>query len=779
MSTLMEHRTSTNETADDDMLGMLTDSAQDFCRRGLERSRLRDLRGKAPPFDRERWTEMAALGWLGVMLPEERGGLHLGTQGAAALTRALGAVAAPEPLIECAVASAIVLDRSAADEALLERLLGGESVMIAALGAIDGDPFGAVKGIGDETHVHLTGTLNAVPLGADADAWLVPANHDDTPVWCVVEAGASGVTVEPRPLADGSRDARVTFTGCPALPLSRGDKARDAHRSARTAAELAASAYQLGLAETLLGMTVDYVGTRRQFGRAIGSFQVLQHRLVDAYLALRLAAAVVAECCAEVDAGATGDAALRAASRACQRSGETLELISREAIQLHGAIGYTDECDVGLFVNRALVVSSRYGRANAHLARYAGLTSITPPGDVYGECDLSLADVEPPGGDWNALDNDAFRQVVRQWHTANYPPELRNMRRRARWAQCSEWYGRLYRRGFAAPGWPAKHGGMGLAPEKLLIFIEERERLGIVRTPDQGIIMIGPLLMQHGSPEQQDYYLPKALSGEHIWCQGYSEPNAGSDLASLRTSAVREGDEFVINGQKIWTTMAQDANQMFCLVRTDPGAKPQAGISFVLIDFATPGITVRPIRNISGDEEFCEVFFDDVRVPVANLVGKLNDGWTIAKALLGFERFFIGSPKYCRSSLGRIAELAHARGLDRDPVFVDRYARFALEVDALESLYKSFADQIRRGESLGADISLLKIYASETFARLSEFILDAAGEGAAQIEGTDTRPGIIDALFPYYNARPTPIYGGSNEIQRNIIAKLVLRLPSE
>ena len=330
---------------------------------------------------------------------------------------------------------------------------------------------------------------------------------------------------------------------------------------------------------------------------------------------------------------------------------------------------------------------------------------------------------------------------MRRWHAVNYPPELRNLRYRPRWTQCREWYGRLYRRGFAAPGWPAEHGGMGLAPDKLLIFIEERERLGIVRTPDQGIIMVGPLLMKHGTPEQQAHYLPKALSGEHIWCQGYSEPNAGSDLASLRTTAVRDGDEFVINGQKIWTTMAQDANQMFCLVRTDPDAKPQAGISFVLIDFATPGITVRPIRNIAGDEEFCEVFFDDVRVPCSNLVGELNDGWTIAKNLLGFERFFIGSPKQCRNALARVAELAVARGLDRDPVTVHRYTRFALDVGALEALYKTFADQIRRGEVPGADISLLKIFASETCQRLSEFILDVGGEGGAQLDGVDTSRG--------------------------------------
>lgn len=778
MSTAPDTAATMPTNADDDLLTMLRDSAQDFCARALDRTRLRALRGATPPFDRACWNEMAELGWLGAMLPENRDGLGVGTRGAATLARALGSVAAPEPLIETAVAAAILLDHCGAEQQRMEALTNGASVIVAVLGAIGDDPFTAIDAAGDANGTVLSGTLDAVPLGADADAWLIPAQHEGVPTWFLVETGADGVSVSPRPLADGSRDARLVLNQAPATLLTRGDAARDGHLAARVAAELAASAYQLGLADTLLAMTLDYVATRRQFGQAIGSFQVLQHRLVDAYLALRLADAVVDECCTAVDAGATGDAALRAASRAGERSGASLALIAREAIQIHGAIGYTDECDVGMFVNRGLVVAARYGRADAHVARCRQLTAIAPSVDVYGDGDRSLADREPPNGDWNTLDNETFRQVVRQWHTANYPAELRNLRYRVRWGQCREWYGKLYDRGFAAPGWPAKHGGMGLAPDKLLIFIEERERLGVVRTPDQGIIMVGPLLMQHGSPEQQDYYLPKALSGEHIWCQGYSEPNAGSDLASLRTSAVREGDEFVINGQKIWTTMAQDANQMFCLVRTDPEAKPQAGISFVLIDFASPGITVRPIRNIAGDEEFCEVFFDDVRVPVTNLVGKLNDGWTIAKALLGFERFFIGSPKYCRFALARSAELANARGLDRDPVFLDRYARFALDVEALESLYKSFADQIRRGETPGADVSLLKIFASETFGRLSEFILDVAGDGAAQIDGVDTADGAIDALFPYYNARPTPIYGGSNEIQRNIIAKFVLRLPS-
>jgi len=428
----METAATMSAPADDDLLTMLHDSAQDFCTRALDRSRLRALRGGTPPFDRACWNEMAELGWLGVMLPEDHNGLGVGTRGAATLARALGAVAAPEPLIETAVAAAIVLDRSAAGQPLSDALIDGERIMIAALGALGEDPFAALDAADDGAGTNLTGTLNAVPLGADADALLVPANLDGVPVWCLLDSTAAGVDITPRPLADGSRDARLVLTQAPATLLTRGDVARDVHAAARVAAELAASAYQLGLADTLLAMTLDYVATRRQFGKAIGSFQVLQHRLVDAYLALRLADAVVGDCCATIDAGATGDAALRAASRAGERSGASLALIAREAIQIHGAIGYTDECDVGVFVNRGLVVAARYGRADAHAARCRQLTAIAPSVDVYRDGERSLADHEPPNGDWNALDNETFRQIVRQWHCANYPPELRNLRYRAR-----------------------------------------------------------------------------------------------------------------------------------------------------------------------------------------------------------------------------------------------------------------------------------------------------------------------------------------------------------
>jgi alkylation response protein AidB-like acyl-CoA dehydrogenase len=245
----------------------------------------------------------------------------------------------------------------------------------------------------------------------------------------------------------------------------------------------------------------------------------------------------------------------------------------------------------------------------------------------------------------------------------------------------------------------------------------------------------------------------------------------------LRTEAVADGDEFVITGQKTWTTLAQDATHMFCLARTAKSGKPQAGISFFLIDLDQPGVTIRPIRNIAGHEEFCEVFLDGVRVAADCLVGDLNQGWTMAKALLGFERIFIGSPKQSQYALKRLETLATALGLERDPAFLEKLTRLKLDVLDLESVYRRYADIVRRGEALGPDVSLLKIWGTETFARLSELMLEAAGADGATVGPLDFAGAAIDVLSQYYNARPATIYGGSNEIQRNIIAKQVLGLP--
>jgi hypothetical protein len=380
--------------------------------------------------------------------------------------------------------------------------------------------------------------------------------------------------------------------------------------------------------------------------------------------------------------------------------------------------------------------------------------------------------------DWNAMSDAEFRKEVRHFFETEYPEELRHLPHRPKFAEIEHWHRKLYTKGWVAPAWPAEYGGMGLNAAKLLIFYEEQQRWGVNRGRDMGVQMVGPLIIKFGTQQQKDYWLPRILSCEDIWCQGYSEPGAGSDLASLRTRADIDGDDFVINGQKTWTTMAHDATHIFMLVRTDPGApKKQQGISFVLAPMDQPGVEVRPIRTLAGETEFCEVFFDNARTPCENLVGELNNGWAMAKALLSFERIFIGSPSLAQNALGQLESFARCRGAFDDPVFCDRFAQAALDVEDHAALYARFAEQLKRGETLGADVSMLKIWVTECFQRITELMIEAAGPDGATISPLQVGNVSVDILASFYKARPTTIYGGSNEIQRNILSKAVLGLP--
>ena len=380
--------------------------------------------------------------------------------------------------------------------------------------------------------------------------------------------------------------------------------------------------------------------------------------------------------------------------------------------------------------------------------------------------------------DYNALSDDDFRLEVRTFFETRYPEALRFLQRRVHMSEIKGWWDTLEAHGWAAPNWPREWGGLGLEAGKMVIFLEEMERHGVARPPDQGITQVGPIIMKYGTDAQKDYFLPRTRAGEIIWCQGYSEPNAGSDLASLQTSAVIDGEHFIVNGQKIWTTFALDATHIYLLVRTDREAKKQQGISFLLVDLETPGITIRPIRNIAGHEEFCEVFFDSVRVPRDRLVGKLNDGWTVAKALLGFERLSIGSPRRPQYALMRLEMLARAKGLFDDSGFTDRFTTLKLDLEDLASLYGRYVEQVKRGEPLGADVSSLKIWAMEAWQRLTDLLVETGAEDGV-IEGAHDFAGVeIDFLAPFYYSRPGTIYGGSSEIQRNILSNYVLQLPS-
>ena len=382
----------------------------------------------------------------------------------------------------------------------------------------------------------------------------------------------------------------------------------------------------------------------------------------------------------------------------------------------------------------------------------------------------------PPPEQLDAMDEATFRATVRRFLSANYPPELRNPPKRLHLKDNRVWYMALAEAGWLAPGWPREVGGLGLSPAKQIAMIEEFERHGCARLNDMGITMLGPLLTRFGNQEQKDFFLPKILSGDHIWCQGYSEPNAGSDLASLRCEAVPDGEDYVVNGQKTWTTLGTDANWIFLLVRTDRSGKKQEGISFLLVPMDSPGITVRPIINIDMHDEFAEVFFDNVRVPKKNLVGEPNRGWTYAKALLGFERIFLGSPKQSSFALARLKQLAERMGVAEDPDFLDRYARLRMDLADLGALYARYVNILRAGGTLGPDVSMLKLFQSELYQRITDEMLAIAGENAGLLEPMEGNRELHPSGL-FLQARPTTIYGGSNEIQRNIIAKNVLELP--
>jgi alkylation response protein AidB-like acyl-CoA dehydrogenase len=379
--------------------------------------------------------------------------------------------------------------------------------------------------------------------------------------------------------------------------------------------------------------------------------------------------------------------------------------------------------------------------------------------------------------DRNRLSDEQFRQEWRDWLAANVPSTLRRPVDRMRGQEMRDWLALTARDGWRAPGWPAAVGGMGIALPKQIIYQEELDRAGVARLLDIGGTLLAPVLLQYGTDAQRTRYLPPILDGTELWCQGYSEPGAGSDLASLRTTARLDGDEYVIDGQKIWTTHANDADAIFVLARTNSAVAKQAGISFFLVDIQTPRITIRPIVNIAGEDEFCEVFFDGVRVPAANIVGAVDQGWTVAKALLGSERINIATPILPRLMIGYIERVARHLGIEAAPGYRAALATLLLDLTDVSALHADVCDFAGAGIEVGPDLSTLKILNADLTQRCAALLLDVAQEHSA--EGCiDVGGETVDLAYLYMLARPTSIFGGTSEIQRNILAKTVLRLPA-
>ncbi|MBL8589230.1 MAG: acyl-CoA dehydrogenase family protein [Methylobacteriaceae bacterium] len=394
-------------------------------------------------------------------------------------------------------------------------------------------------------------------------------------------------------------------------------------------------------------------------------------------------------------------------------------------------------------------------------------------------------------------EDEAFRLEVRQFVERSLPDAIRRKviaGHELDKADMAGWQRILHGRGWGAPNWPVAFGGAGWSPVRQFIFDEECAMGGAPRLLPFGLKMVGPVIMAFGSPAQQQRFLPGMMSGEDWWCQGYSEPGAGSDLASLRTRAERRGDVYVVNGQKTWTTMAQHADWMFCLVRTDASAKPQQGISFLLIDMRSKGVTVRPIRLMDGGCEVNEVFLDNVEVPLDQRVGEENKGWTYAKYLLGHERTNIAQVGLSRRAIADLKTLAgdervDGRPLMEDPLYAARLAETEIALDILEitNLRVVCEDAKGAGKTPGPAASILKLRGTEIGQAISELAIDALGENAlpfdrsrmvGEVAGNLADPAATatPVAAEYLTLRKTSIYGGSNEIQKNIIAQSVLGL---
>jgi acyl-CoA dehydrogenase len=391
---------------------------------------------------------------------------------------------------------------------------------------------------------------------------------------------------------------------------------------------------------------------------------------------------------------------------------------------------------------------------------------------------------------------DRFRQEARGFIEESCPPSMRTPitgedeevwgGRRAvfKSPDAKVWLDRMAARGFTAPTWPREYGGAGLSPAEAAILEAELRRAGCrPALRSLGLWMLGPVLLRFGSEAQKREHLPRIARGEIRWCQGYSEPGAGSDLASLSTRAVLDGDHYVVDGQKTWTSHADKADWMFCLVRTDPSAPKHEGIGFLLVDMASPGVSVRPIKLISGSSPFCETFFDGVRVPAANLVGAPNQGWTIAKALLDHERSFISSARTSsfeeEEPLQDLARryLGDEGGALPDPVLRDRIAQADLDLLGYKLTVRRAAQAAKAGKPPGPESSMLKLYGMELNKRRKELRVVIAGFGGVGAKEPGFSPEELALTRAYLRSRANSIEGGTTEIQLNIIAKRILGLP--
>ncbi|WP_084355829.1 acyl-CoA dehydrogenase family protein [Novosphingobium lentum] len=722
-----------------DMLARLLDAENAF-----EARRLR-LAGPAP--DRlALWPLLAEQGILGAAFSEDAGGFGGTMRDLAVVMAQVGRSLAVEPVLATALCGL-----AAPDE--IPAIIAGTRVLAIAH-AESADPFDPVTTTAGGGTV--SGHKPVVRDGDIAHAFIVSTATG----WHSVEAG--GIERTAFRLIDGSSAASLTFDGAAATALPDAPSIDDL--LARYAVGLAAET--VGILEALNAATFAYLRTRRQFGVALSTFQALQHRAANMFAAAEEARTLTDRAIDAIDSSAPDAAALASAAKATADTAG--RLIGHDAVQLHGGMGVSDELDVSHYMRRLAAIRAELGSADAHRARFAKLGGARLP---------------------DSVDMAAWRAEVRAFVQANLPTDIADKGRKGLEIAKDDyvrWQKILRDHGWFAAAWSLEHGGAGWDLERQLVFLQEASLNAAPMVIPYGVNMVGPVLQAFGTPEQQARHLPGILSSDVWWCQGYSEPNAGSDLASLKTTAVRDGDHYVVNGTKMWTTEAHWADWMHCLVRTDSTVKAQQGISFLLIDMTTPGITVRPIVTIDGQHHTNQIFFDDVRVPAENLVAAEGQGWTIAKFLLSNERVAIADTGPKLRLLGQVKALLYAQPASphRERMTL-KLADAEIQLLTLCALEQDYVSAWAGGGSKeGPQASVLKIRGTEILQLISEIALEIEGPLGAAHDPADLHLPPATALsvqqsasamaHQYLYGRCWSIFGGTNEIQRGLIARAVL-----
>jgi alkylation response protein AidB-like acyl-CoA dehydrogenase len=771
------------QLTDNEQQHYLEQALERFLRESYSLAQRADILASSDGFSRAHWTFFAELGLLGLPFAEADGGFGGILVDAQTVMRVLGKGLVAEPYLPCVLHAGRILAHGTdaqQKEKWLAPLIAGERLTGLAHRECGDAVVATLAREGNGWR--LRGDKLLVIAATSMDTLLVSA-RDETGALRIacVDTAAPGVAIRPYRSVDGIKAGAVhfdTFVGDADL-LALADVGASL-ADAECYANAALCAEALGCMRALLDATVDYAKTRKQFGRPLGSFQVLKHRLVDAYALCEQAEGLVRLAGFEAHRAWTANV-----DAACAFIARNAVAVGHEAIQIHGGMGLTDELAVSHHHKRLVQIAALFGDRNGCTDRYLRHTAIAD------SCDTSNA---LPFSVLLSAAEQAFRDEVRGFLERELDAELVTAVRRQTISYPEKdvavaWQQKLQRQGWLAPHWPVEHGGTGWSPIQRFIFEYECALAGAPEQIPMGFRYVGPVIAEFGSLWQREFFLPRLLSSEHYWAQGFSEPGAGSDLASLKTTAELRGDHFVVNGSKMWTTHAHFANWLFCLVRTSVEEKPQQGISFLLIDMKSPGITVKPIPLLAVDHEVNQVFLDDVRVPVDNLIGEPGRGWDYAKYLLEFER---GGTVFCgrlRRELAQVKEVVDAVAPQRwqDRVFAHELAALEHRLMAVELFEFRMASAMRAGSAPGVGGSVSKLVASELQKDINELGMRAAGIAALELEprrplhGPEV-PALPDCdlervIMPrYLNMRVASIYGGSSEIQREIIGKQILGL---